>query len=457
MRMALVVTTVLAGCSFHASYGGTHYECGVGGTCPSGQVCVQNVCIEGGDVDAPPGSADAPPGTPDAPPGTPDAPLGTPRCGTLDVMQDDFSTDRFGTIWDKWSDGTPTAQVTGGALVITIPANGGDIGAGYNNNFYYDFTGAQAQVTVSQVADVDTILEVRDYNGTKLQFVDERGTLYAWTSTQGDLPGGSVTYDPAVHKHWRLREDAGNAYWEWSTDGSTWNELTHETDPIKPEHVIVELSADGAGPSTAKFEEINTAVTPPAGLCGASTLVDGFDGASFATKWSPWHDTDATIATAGSEAQSMIPNETNQYSGFDTKHLFDLRGDSIYTDSKGTSGVGNFTSFFQLVAPIGGATMIEFARQGTALTCDVYVNNASTPLAKKDITYDATATRYWRVRVSGSTVYWDTAPDASTWTQQFSATTTGYDWSMVHVNSGMGYYGAPQGALTAGWFGVNTP
>jgi hypothetical protein len=452
---ALVLTAALAGCSFRASYDGTHYQCGVGGTCPSGQVCVQDVCVAGADVDAPPGTADAPPGTADAPPGTPDAPVALGQCGTVSVLHDDFSTDQNGTLWNMWSDGGPTAKVTGGGLVITIPPSASDLGAGYDSNFFYDFTGAQAQTTVTSVADVDTILEVRDYNKVKLQMVVESGVLFAWTSTQGDI--AQTPYNPAVHRHWRLREDSGNAYWEWSTDGTTWNELFHETDPLQPAHVLVLLAADGYGPSVARFEELNTTVTPSAGLCAAHTMVDGFDGTSFSPKWSPWHDANASISVSGSEALTNIPNLQSQYAGFDSKHLFDLRGDSIYIDAGDTSSAGNFTSFFQLVAPGDGSTMIEFGRQNTILTTDVFVNNGSTPVATKDVTFDAGSMRYWRARVSGSTVYWDTSPDATTWNPQFQATTTGYDWSQVHVNQGMGYYGSPQGAVTAGWKGIDTP
>jgi hypothetical protein len=454
MRKAIVLSTVLAGCSFQASYDGTHYQCGANGACPSGQTCFMNVCIAGADVDGPPGGVDGPPG-PDAPPGTPDAPLGTGRCGTVSTLRDDFSTDQNGSIWSSWSDGTPTATVTGGQLVITIPTNGGDIGAGYDSNYYYDFTGAQAQVTVTQVADVDTILEIRDYKNGKLQMVAESGTLFAWTSSQGDL--ASTPYDASMHKHWRLREDAGVAYWEWSTDGSTWNELFHEADPIQPEHVLVLLAADGAGPSAAKFDELNTAVTPPAGLCAASSLVDGFDGTAFNAKWAPWNDNGASITVANSEAQASIPNTTNRYAGANTRHLFDLRNDAIYVDAGATSSADNFTNFFQLVAPQGNSTMIEFARQNTFLTADVYVNNGNTPAATTDLTFDKVAMRYWRMRVSGSMVYWDTSPDATTWTQQFQANVSGYDWSQVFVNFGMGYYNTPTAAVTAGWSGIDTP
>src|SRR5215471_4104995 len=147
MRVALLFVSAAA-CSFHATYEGTHYQCGAGGTCPSGQICVQNVCIEGTDVDGSLGG-DAPT-APDA--GTSDAaPLRAP-CGALTALRDDFSTDRAGTIWDTWSDTGVTAAVTGGHLSISIPTNTTDKGGGYGSYYYYDFTNTEARVTVGSVA-----------------------------------------------------------------------------------------------------------------------------------------------------------------------------------------------------------------------------------------------------------------------------------------------------------------
>jgi hypothetical protein len=416
-----------------------------------------------GSPDAPPGSPDAPPGTPDAA-GTPDASMAQANCSALELLRDDFSTDHYGTIWDKWSDnaaGGVLATVAGGQLVITIPSNGADQGAGYSSNFYYDFRGSQAQVTVNMVADVDTILEVRDTKNGKLQLVDQSGQLFA---AAFNVPGAGdlahVTYDPVAHKHWRIREAGGVAYWETSPDGTTWNELFHENDPLtNPDYVIVEISADGNGTSVAMFDDLDTAVATTLDFCAASSLVDDFSGGSFPPVWSPWHDTNATISETGGQAVANIPAQTNQYAGFDSKRLYDLRASAIYLDSKGTSNAANFTNFFQLVEPGNGSTMIEMARQASSIICDFYVTgmNGGSAVATKTVAYDGTATRYWRVRLSGTTIHWETSSDASTWNEQFSFATSADRWHTVHVNVGAGYFGTAGGATTAAWSGVDTP
>jgi hypothetical protein len=461
MRLGLI-TLVAAGCSFHASYDGTHYQCGAGDTCPSGQSCVAGLCVESsGGPDAPFGTPDAPPGTPDA---SPDAAMAQANCSTLELLRDDFSADRYGTIWDQWSDnpsGGVLATVAGGQLVITIPSNGADQGAGYSSNFYYDLRGSQAAVTVNMVADTDTILEVRDTKNGKLQLVDEGGTLFAAAFNvpgAGDL--ASATYDPVAHKHWRIREDAGVVYWETSPNGSTWNELFHEADPLtRPDYVIVELSADGNGASVAMFDDLNTGLATTDAFCAGSSLVDDFSSGIFNPVWSSWHDPSSTISETGGQAVASIPAQTDAYAGFDSKRLYDLRESAIYVDSKGTSSAANFTNFFQIVEPGDGSTMIEMARQAGSLICQFFVTgvNSGNPVATKTVAYDGTATRYWRVRLSGTTIHWETSPDASAWTEQFSASTTADRWHTVHVNLGAGYYGTAAAATTAAWSGIDTP
>jgi hypothetical protein len=443
MRLGLLVLFA-AGCSFHASFDGTHYKCGAGDTCPSGQACVAGECVIASSFDAPPGTPDTPPGTPDGPVSTPDAPMAQARCGSLALLRDGFDSNSLGTTWNRWSDGGPTAQITSGHLSITIPSNGSDLGAGFESNYAYDFTGSEARATISKIADVDTILEVRDHRGAKLQMVVENGTLYAGVfgnvAMQGDR--ASVVYDPAVHKKWRLREASGVAYWEWSTDGLAWTELWHEADPLAPQHVIVELSADGNGPSEARFEELNVETPMPSlGLCAASSITDDFPGTSFDPQWLAWADTGASSKVANGAAVIATDGAAGEYAGFQSRHLLNLRGDTFYLDANAVAQVTNaYSAWAEMIVPGDGNTRLEIGVDGPSLNMYQRISGMGA-VSSKSMTYDATAHRFWRFRADASNVYFDTSPDATTWTQRFQAGAQ-LDPSALQVVIGAGSYNA---------------
>ena len=447
MRLGLI-TLVAAGCSFHASYDGTHYQCGTGGTCPSGETCVAGECVIGApDVDSSPGAPDA----------AIDGGASVSPCGSLTALRDDFSTDRAGTYWNSWSDGGPTARVTNGQLVIQIPSNTGDQGGGYGSVFYYGFTDSEARVTVSQVADMNTILEVRDYTNQKLQLLVAGGQLVA-AEYNTPSPGQkmSIAYDPSSHKQWRLRDAAGTAYWEWSVDGITWNVLYSEPDPLLAQHVLLELAADGNGISEAHFDDLDVATVDP-GLCGASSITDDFNDASFAPIWDYWNDTHATVGVANGAAvvstDGGVNGSNGAWGGFQSRHLLDLRGDSFYVDARAIPQEVGYVSWVDADVPGNGNTYLEWSVEGGTLY--LYQTIGNSDVTSKSFTYDSTAERYWRFRADSTTVYWDTSPDAATWTQRASASAA-LDPSAIQFVLGAGEYQSVSAATTK--FGsINVP
>jgi hypothetical protein len=443
MRLGLI-TLVAAGCSFHASYDGTHYQCGAGDSCPSGQTCVAGECVIGApDVDGPLGAPDS----------AIDGGASVSPCGSLTALRDDFSTDRVGTYWSRWSDGGPTAQVANGQLAIHIPTNTSDQGAGYGSWFYYGFTDSEARVTVSQIADHDTILEVRDYTNQKLQLLVQDGNLIAAeynTASPGEK--AQVPYDPSTHKRWRLRDTAGTAYWEWSVDGITWNVLYSEPDPLHAQHVLLELAADGNGTSEAHFDDLDVAAPDP-GLCGASSLADDFVDATFGPSWDVWYDNHVTVGIVSGGAEITSDGTSNVWGGFQSRHLLDLRGDSFYVDARGIPQEGGYVSWVDADVPGDGNTYLELSVDGGTLYMVQTI--AGTDVNTKSIPYDSTAHRYWRFRADASMAYWDTSPDAATWTQRFAAPAA-LDPTAIQFVLGAGEYQAVTGATTR-YGSINVP
>jgi len=438
-----------AACSFHSGYG-TGYQCGVGDTCPTGQTCVAGYC----QLAAPPD------GGPDGGGGGPDAGTPTARCGTLALLRDDFEAASIDSIWYPWHDTGVTVTQTGGYASIQLPAGTADNWGGLGS-FFYDLTDSEVQTTVSQVGGVDTVLEVRNPDDYKLQMVVENGQLNAGVY---NIPGGgtraSVTYDPQVHSHWRIREQAGTVHWEWSTDGATWTELWSEADPFSPIHAQVQLAAGGllADVSEARFDEVNTLVpTPAAGFCTIDDLVDGFDHGSLAPVWSWWNDSPSTIAEAGSQVVMTFPtsSKASVWAGFDANHLFDVSDGAVYVDVTDAPQVALFVTYFDLYARGNTKNRLEFNLEGDQLQLVQFVANSA--VSQLATTYDPAKHRYWRVRGGGGKVYFDVSADAQSWNTLLEATAQ-VDLGAMAVEVGAGYYSnGPGVAETVTLGGVSTP
>jgi hypothetical protein len=461
MRLGLLALFA-AGCSFHASFDGTHYKCGAGDSCPSGQACVAGECVIASTFDAPPGTPDTPPGTPDAPVTNPDAPVGVARCGTVALLRDGFDNGLL-PIWDEWNDNGPSANVANSRLTVSLPSGSGDLWAGLSSHYLYDLTGSRVEVQVSQVGGVDTVVEVRGVAGGKMQMVVENGVLNAFVQapgTSGSSPA-HVTYDPAQHKRWRIREDSGTSYWEWSPDGVTWTELWHQADPFSPADVEIQLSAGGllSSASEARFENVNINVTAPAGYCGASTLVDAFAGSSFGPQWISWNDNHTTIGMSAGNVVittdgSPVPSK-GYWAGFQTSHLFSLASDSIYLDATNLPQQSPFVSWMQMIEPNDDSNRLELNVEGNTLYLLQVVNGSN--VSNKSTTYDPVAMRYWRLRADASNFYFETSPDATTWTTKMT-TTQQIDPTTMQLVIGGGQYdnGATVSAQTEKIGGVNT-
>jgi hypothetical protein len=445
--------TPAAGCSFHTGYG-AGYQCGAGDTCPTGQACVSGYCVAPGPGDASPDGGGGGDG------GGPDGAPPAARCGATTLLRDDFEASKPARVWEVWSDSGVTASQTGGAASIQIPSGSADNWGGFGARYYYDLTDSEVQATIGQVGGVDTVLEVRNPDNGKLQMVVENGVLDAGVF---NLPGGgtraSVTYDPGVHKHWRIRERAGTVHWEWSTDGAAWNELWSEADPFSPADAAVQLAAGGelANASEARYDEINTLTSTPAlGFCAAETVVDGFDSGSFGPVWSPWNDSPSMITEAGGVVVLTFPDGTGDvWAGFETRHLFDLTQSAIWVDVLEAPTVATFVTYFDLYEPGNTGDRLEFNLEADTLQLIQFVGDS--PVSEVDLTYDPGTQRYWRLRGAGGTVYFDVSSDAATWTNKLAATAQ-VDLTAMQVEIGAGHYApGPGGAEAVTFGGVDVP
>ena len=445
MVRVLVLTSLVAACSYNFSYNNTHYRCTTNADCPSGQSCVAGVCGGGASGDG--GPTNDGNGTIDAPP---DGSMMAGACGKLAMLHDDFTS--VTPFWIPWTDGGPSTVVTGGHLAVTIPSGSADLWAGYDSYFRYDMTETEMDVTVSQLGGVDTVVEIRDPTSARAQLTFEAGKLYAVLPSGGGTKA-SAPYSSTNMRHLRFRETAGTLYWEYSPDGTTWTELYHQADPIQMDNVMAVLAAGGelASASEAHFDEINTAL-PAMSACAATTLVDDFGGA-FAPHFFSWNDTGATASVSGGDAIVSTNGVTNVWGGFQSAHAFNLVSSSVFYDMTRAPQASPFVTFAQVCVPQDSNTRFEMNVDGSTL--EFVQRVASTNVNVQTLPYDPVQHRYWRFRVASNTVYYDTSPDASTWTNRESFPLM-LDASQMQILGGAGEYGATS-ANNAHIGGINTP
>jgi hypothetical protein len=104
-------------------------------------------------------------------------------------------------------------------------------------------------------------------------------------------------------------------------------------------------------------------------------------------------------------------------------------------------GTGTRQNGMQLLA--GGNNNLEWYADGTYLFPIYKIAGVQTTLAT--LTYSPGTHRWWRIRHSGSTVYWDTSANGREWIQRASATTPITITALTAAFSS-GYYGAESAA-----------
>jgi hypothetical protein len=88
---------------------------------------------------------------------------------------------------------------------------------------YFDF-GIQLEAQILENSDANFILIGVDTGTGKLQASKKVSNSFSVVA--------EVTYNSTNHKYWALRESGGTMYWEYSSDGSSWNTLWSEANPF---------------------------------------------------------------------------------------------------------------------------------------------------------------------------------------------------------------------------------
>jgi hypothetical protein len=142
-------------------------------------------------------------------------------------LTDDFDDGTRARAWQRFyvSPGCTLAE-TGGELVLTPPTNATGYCAYYSASSY-DMTSSaiavEVPLMVNTMSTAQVYLTAQAEDGGYVEIIQSNGTIQFIKNINGmtDTLGAAV-YSPAVHKWWRIREQGGTTYWEYSANGVAW-------------------------------------------------------------------------------------------------------------------------------------------------------------------------------------------------------------------------------------------
>jgi hypothetical protein len=202
----------------------------------------------------------------------------------MSALADAFSGSSVNvSLWDTYTQGTGTIAEGGGVLGLTRPSY--DNRAGIYSAAAYDLTGSHAYFEIvspdagsSSGSGGESGLVISDAQGdpnngygNALSFENAGGHLVAqfWQNGGPNTVGPSLPFDPVLHKWIRIRESAGELYWDTAPDAVTWTNYASETTAAIPQitALYASLHVFGGGSPGGTLEAANFN-TPPTNYNG---------------------------------------------------------------------------------------------------------------------------------------------------------------------------------------------
>jgi hypothetical protein len=375
------------------------------------------------------------------------------------LLRDDFEDGVVGPQWYDWYDTDVTLAETGGHLAVQLPAGSADTWGGYSSAALFDLTGSALEAEVSQVGGVDTVLEVRSWDLPRAQLLVEAGSqlIAAVYDTADEGVRAMIDYDGTAQRYWRIREQDGTMYWQYSSDRSDWMTLHSESNPFPPGDVHGIVAGGGqlaAAASELRYEQVNPDPAG-AGYCPTTDFSDGFTAGELRPRWDPWSATGCTITPTGGALVMAFTGDPDVWCGASTFHHFDLRDSAVVIEMDQVPSLTQFVTYAQVMKPRDDTTRFEIGMESGTIWFEQDVADTSTDYA--DTTWSAADHRFWRFSAVGTEVHLDTSPNGTDWTPQLTAT-AGFDVSQVDIVVGSGNYASAAIApATVRINGVNAP
>jgi hypothetical protein len=277
--------------------------------------------------------------------------------------------------------------------------------------------------------------------------IDPVGGQIAFLNRAGydDPSGVYLTYDPVAHSFIRLREAAGTLYFETSPDATTWTTRRSVTTPAwidtDAQMAILEAYQDaGTAGGYVEWDYLN--LLPPEGTSlpagravsaevarrgrsRAGLLAEDFTGE--VVDGDKWFNSYGTVSQTGGRAR--VPTVVGAWSAFQSGRRYSLTGSQVavrvYPPAVGGAVTGEAYAALVVTSETEGTSL--FIMVDVVAGVLVMRNRAGyTDPAEVSITYDPVAHAWFRLREDAGTTYFETSPDATTWTTRRSVTTPGW-------------------------------
>lgn len=259
--------------------------------------------------------------------------------------------------------------------------------------------------------------------------------LFIRASTSDDVEtgyGAQPTFDPVTMRYWRIRETAGVIYFETSPDKAAWTQrasvtraaLGHTPGVYQGTSLFLISNAYGGSPPVLPdfvirgvnvLGEVVAPPTPPKW----STFVEEFNFFDTIDRW--------TVAVgSASVSNAKLHLVAAPLTIVEASPAMDLLQSRVVVDVTSTGA-----AYLEGDAEIwltNGALQLGmglFVGAGpTPVKMFMNVRNSSNVTTQLPVTpvYDEDEHRYWRIREASGTIFFETSPDGTVWTQQNTAT-----------------------------------
>jgi hypothetical protein len=352
---------------------------------------------------------------------------------TILDIHDDFSTIDEATKWNKW-----------GGNQIYVDANRVRFDSTTNANYYgMDTTGFLSGTLVGSMimtrlvsAGNQSITSFECYpcgvdttaGSNGLFWFVGGGNLKAYRKNGGsNTELISTTYDPDVHKWLRIREDAGIAYWDYSTDGITWTGFATYTLGFAVTSCIVTLligtwQAEGSTTSMI-LDNLNLAEA------SAESLKENFNGADLDTD--KWRKTGTEAQIQQVDGKLRITTQTGSaYYDLITKQRFNLVNSYVSVHIPDAGNLSLASREVILYIQQQGEVKYYIDISGTTVALWLRINGSGT--SQGSVTYNAATMKFFRLVEFEGVIYADYSADGDSWTN-FASDTLEFEVTNVEM------------------------
>jgi hypothetical protein len=344
----------------------------------------------------------------------------------MDLLVDNFDDGIRGPQWGYSFSNGGTATETGGRLVITLVTANGSNYSGYATELTYDMTGRGVRLEIVTAPNAATsaqgVLRVHDVPNVAGMTFEVSGGMLQFIrndSSGGQTAMGNVPFDPVAHRYWQLREQGGQIFWETSPDQAAWTVRRQAASPFDVKWSRVTLFGgtyeNQASPGQVAFDNFNAGAAAGA-FCPPETLNDRFEDGELGVAWSrAFTDVGCVVDETGG-VLTLTPTATaGSGCQVGTSTAYNLTGKSVLVRVPQMVATGADILAYMRLADFaaGPSHYVAFFQRGGMLLAQSRTGGSETDVATP---WNATDHRWWRIREAGGMVFWETSPDAASWT-----------------------------------------